>query len=35
VAEAVIERLYTNLLYGAVYFLAGGLLFTRRDVRLG
>jgi len=29
------KRLYTNLVYGAVYFLAGALLFTRRDVRLG
>jgi ABC-type Na+ efflux pump permease subunit len=29
------KRIYTNLVYGAVYFLAGGLLFARRDVRLG
>jgi len=35
VAEAIIKRLITNLQYGVVYFFAGGLLFTRRDVRLG
>ena len=29
------KRLSANLVYGVVYFLAGGLLFTRRDVRLG
>lgn len=29
------KRLYTNLGYGAAYFLAGCLFFTRRDIRLG
>lgn len=29
------KRLYKNLFYGAVYFVTGALLFTRRDVRLG
>jgi ABC-2 family transporter len=29
------KRLYTNLGYGAAYFLAGCLLFMRRDVKLG
>lgn len=29
------KRLYTNLVYGAVYFLAGVVLFARRDIRLG
>ena len=29
------KRLFTNLGYGAVYFLAGCLFFMRRDIRLG
>ena len=29
------KRLYTNLGYGAAYFLAGCLFFMRRDIRLG
>ena len=29
------KRLFTNLGYGALYFLAGCLFFTRRDIRLG
>jgi hypothetical protein len=29
------KRLFTNLGYGAVYFVVGGLFFTRRDIRLG
>ena len=29
------KQLYKNLGYGAAYFLAGCLLFRRRDIRLG
>jgi ABC-type transport system involved in multi-copper enzyme maturation permease subunit len=29
------QRLFTNIGYGAVYFLLGGVFFTRRDIRLG
>lgn len=29
------KRLFTNIGYGAVYFLAGCVFFTRRDIRLG
>jgi hypothetical protein len=29
------KQLYTNLGYGAAYFLAGCVLFMRRDIRLG
>jgi hypothetical protein len=29
------KRLYANLGYGAAYFLAGCVFFTRRNIRLG
>ena len=29
------KQLFTNLGYGLVYFLAGCLFFTRRDIKLG
>jgi ABC-2 family transporter protein len=29
------KQLFTNIGYGAVYFLAGSVFFTRRDIRLG
>ncbi len=33
--EAARTRLFTNVGYGAVYFLAGCVFFTRRDIKLG